>query len=314
MPIVLVSLLDEDRQWFKSKQGLDQCETSRNVAFCHYTIQQNRPLIVPDALNDPRFASNPLVTGDPGIRFYAGVPLAVSGGFNIGTLCVIDTRPRRLSEKMLRKLEDLAGIVRDVLELRRIATQDHLTGALSRRQFMNQLEKEIARARRHKRSLSLIALDIDHFKSVNDVFGHAGGDAVLVKFVQCCRSALRAADFIGRLGGEEFGVVLPETSADAAMLVAEKLRKAVEGTPVEYSLQLIEVTTSLGVAEYVAGLDDSKLLLEVADAALYEAKRTGRNKAVLGTSERDEFAELTAEAVSAATGKRKTSSRLAVRE
>lgn len=120
-PIALVSLVDHDRQWFKARFGLDVCETTRSVAFCDHSIQQDTPLIVSNALNDARFAKNPLVIGEPNIRFYAGFPLILSSGEALGTLCVIDTQPRILSESQTSRLVDLANVVIDELEMRRIA-------------------------------------------------------------------------------------------------------------------------------------------------------------------------------------------------
>lgn len=119
--IALLSLVDENRQWFKAKVGLDVCETERSVAFCHHSIQQHSPLIVPNAETDDRFASNPLVIGEPHIRFYAGFPLCLASGEVLGTLCVIDTQPRILSDVQIASLTDLAAIIVDELETRRSA-------------------------------------------------------------------------------------------------------------------------------------------------------------------------------------------------
>ncbi|KYC39854.1 hypothetical protein WA1_28200 [Scytonema hofmannii PCC 7110] len=117
-PIALVSLVDSDRQWFKSKVGLTASETPRNVSFCTHAILHGEPLIVPDALEDPRFATNALVTGDPHIRFYAGVPLTTPQGIRIGTLCVIDREPRQLDLEQIAALEALTRQVVSLLELR----------------------------------------------------------------------------------------------------------------------------------------------------------------------------------------------------
>ena len=117
-PIALVSLVDENRQWFKSKQGLDIEQTPRDQAFCNYTIQSDEPLIIPDATSDPRTAENPLVTRDGGIRFYAGVPLKLSTGHRVGSFCVIDTKPRELTERQLADLKALAGQAIAQLELK----------------------------------------------------------------------------------------------------------------------------------------------------------------------------------------------------
>lgn len=125
-PIALVSFVDEYRQWFKSRVGLDVCETDRSQAFCHFAIQSADPLIVPDALLDARFKNNPLVTGAPHIRFYAGFPLTLASGDNVGTLCVIDTQPRILSAAQQVSLRGLADIVVDELELSRDVQESDL--------------------------------------------------------------------------------------------------------------------------------------------------------------------------------------------
>lgn len=112
VPIALVSLVDNERQFFKARTGLDATETPRDVSFCGHAILDDKPFVVPDAAADPRFADNPLVTGPPHVRFYAGVPLLVDGRHAIGTLCVIDTRPRVFDDKVRDGLERLARIAR----------------------------------------------------------------------------------------------------------------------------------------------------------------------------------------------------------
>lgn len=116
VPIVLVSLVDENRQWFKSRCGLNATETPRNISFCGHAILESEPLVVTDALTDPRFADNPLVTEDPFIRFYAGAPLAMENGMRVGTLCLIDRHSRQLSEWELGHLKDLAKVVAKELQ------------------------------------------------------------------------------------------------------------------------------------------------------------------------------------------------------
>lgn len=138
MPIAVITMVDEERQWFKSVVGLDASETSREVSFCAHAIHQRETLVVHDAEQDERFVDNPLVTGEPKIRFYAGAPITTKGGLGLGTLCVLDRVPRQLGEDDLRLLRDLADIVEDELELqltRRLrdmqaAAVDHLTSGV----------------------------------------------------------------------------------------------------------------------------------------------------------------------------------------
>ena len=115
-PMALITLLTSKRQWFKSRIGVNACETPRDWAFCSYAIMEDAPLIVEDALADPRFKANPLVLGEPHIRFYAGFPLKDANGFRLGTLCVLDREPRRLREKEIRALRELAAIASDELK------------------------------------------------------------------------------------------------------------------------------------------------------------------------------------------------------
>jgi GAF domain-containing protein len=123
VPIAMISLVDEARQWFKSKVGLEQQQTSRDVAFCAHVILQNEPLIVRDATTDQRFADSALVTGEPHIRFYAGFPLINPEGLALGTLCVVDRQPRQLSAEQLKTMQALSRQVMTLLELRRVSAR-----------------------------------------------------------------------------------------------------------------------------------------------------------------------------------------------
>ena len=128
VPIATISLVDETRQWFKSKRGLEQRETPREISFCAHTILQSSPLIIPDALNDDRVADSSLVTGEPHVRFYAGFPLTNPQGYALGSLCAIDRKPRQLTPEQEQAMGALARQVMAVLELRRVSSR--LAGAL----------------------------------------------------------------------------------------------------------------------------------------------------------------------------------------
>ena len=280
VPIATITLVDGHRQWFKSRQGLSACESARGEAFCNHVIRDVRPLVVPDTLADERFVQNPHVVGEPHLRFYAGVPLRTYDGHSIGTICAMDTKPRSFDADQVNTLYDLAGIVINELELRVLATTDGLTGALSRRAFRDQLSRYFALAQRHRHDLSCIVLDLDHFKSINDQHGHPLGDRVLAETASACHEALRKSDAFGRIGGEEFAVLMPHTGLASSMTVAEKLRLAIARLRVPTASGTIRVTASFGVAAFDGSTADADVLLQRADAALYVAKNEGRNRCV----------------------------------
>ena len=549
MPIALVTFIEEDRQWFKSKVGMDAVESPRELAFCSHTICDNKLLLVPDAREDARFADSPFVTQEPFVRFYAGVPLRSPDGYNVGTICVVDHVPRELSPEDRLLLNDLAKIVVDEMELHaiasrelesrnrlldaieaapdgfvyfdsddrlalcngkykelfqesadllvpgtpfetiirqsvarnifpeargneeawiqerlaihrnpdrpfqqsfangrwvrveerrtrdggtvgfrtditelmkrgleleelaqreqaarnrlyeaieavpdgfvyydhedrlelcneryrefypesaplmvkgvtfeevirggvakgqypaaagneeawikqrleqhnnpqgpieqqlpngrwlrveerrtsdgglvgfrtditelkqrefaleRLATTDPLTGALNRRSFLDAGDKELRRARRYGAPLSVLLLDMDHFKPINDHHGHAAGDEVLRRLVVVTQQTLREHDLVCRYGGEEFAVLLPETDSAAAEIAAERLRQAVEEMAIEADKGVIRPTVSIGGTQVDVHNDSLESALSRADDALYEAKDKGRNQA-----------------------------------
>jgi diguanylate cyclase (GGDEF)-like protein len=288
-PIALVSLIDADRQWFKSKQGLEANQTPRDIAFCNHTICRSEPMVVEDARLDERFADNPLVVGEPGIRFYAGAPLRTRDGHNIGTLCTIDLQPRTISSQQLAVLEDLARLVVDEMELRLIATTDSLTGAMTRRALFDSVKRDLARAKRNDFRLTCVVLDIDHFKSINDNFGHAAGDLVLQNVVAVCQRNLRPSDYLGRIGGEEFVIILQDTDKEASIEVVQRLRRDVEKLVTEFSGKSLQVTASFGIANLSRDISSFEDLLKMADDALYVAKGSGRNRVVDSSKIKDTF-------------------------
>jgi diguanylate cyclase (GGDEF)-like protein len=281
MPVGLISLVDRDRQWFKARIGMETCETPREHSFCAHAILEDDVLVVEDATLDARFADNPLVDCDGGIRFYAGAPLREAGGQPLGTLCVIDHIPRRLDGRERALLRDMAALVVNQLELRKMAGTDGLTGLFTRRLIDELGQRETARARRTHQPLSLALIDIDRFKAINDTFGHAAGDAVLRRLGPLCRDVLRPQDHLGRYGGEELVVVMPNTELSDAKHVLERLRDTVSRLRVGEIPDGRPVTVSIGAARLEERDANVGGILQRADAALYRAKEMGRNRVEL---------------------------------
>lgn len=177
--ISLVSLVDQDRQWFKSTQGLDASETSREISFCGHAINQDGLFIIPNAVEDVRFFDNPLVTEAPNIRFYAGYPLKLRQGINLGTLCLIDSKPKNLNEEDKQLLNDLGAMIEQEIRSIQLATLDELTLISNRRGFLTLAEHSQKICRRKKIPISVILFDLNKFKLINDSFGHHEGDFAL---------------------------------------------------------------------------------------------------------------------------------------
>jgi len=184
--------------------------------------------------------------------------------------------------------ERVFSVIRDITvekemeaELRHLATTDPLTGARNRRFFLDQVNIELKRSRRHGLPLAVLLLDIDHFKSVNDTYGHDIGDEVLSKLVECCHQGLRETDLFGRFGGEEFAAALIQTDSEGALLVCERLRGAIKKIIIRTRQGEVEITASIGLTMLTA--DDLSIdsVLKRADDALYRAKNGGRDQVVL---------------------------------
>ena len=179
---------------------------------------------------------------------------------------------------------DITTIKRQERKLSHMAWTDGLTGALNRTRFVDLANREFKRSRRNEHSLAVLLADVDHFKQINDQHGHAAGDMVLVELVKRWQSNLRDHDLMGRLGGEEFGVMLPETHEIDAFCVAEKIRQQTEAAPFKYGKVLLDITVSIGIGiigEQTRSIDD---VLLAADKSLYQVKRTGRNGCLLSAA------------------------------
>ena len=437
MPVGLLTLLDDRRQWFRVSDGFKLQETPREIAFCAYAIRQNELLVVQDTNSDRRFSTNPLVVAEPPIRFFAGMPMHTAEGHPVGTLCVMDTQPRMLtsqqenalrvlgrqasarlelraqritldealkdrertsaglhaSEELFRAFMNaspflsyikdaagrllfynksfakrfgigeqawlgrtderlwspnlsrsgrshdlevmaggqiveteerirsadgtsstwrsfkfpcydsagnilLAGVAVDVSEevarkgeltryhreleeaneqLRKLAVTDELTGLRNRRAFEERMVLEFSMARRRRRELSVLLLDVDNFKSINDRFGHAAGDDVLRRLGALLRSTVRLPDLPARYGGEEFVVLLPESGEEGALGLARRVMDKVASEPWDNE----RVTVSIGMAAMNESLVNGYQLVALADEALYAAKRAGKNRVML---------------------------------
>ena len=431
----LLTLLDERRHWFRTSPGYDLEGTPREIAFCSYAIREADLFVVPDAAIDRRFASNALVTAEPAMRFYAGIPMFSAEGNPLGTLSVLDTIPRTLTPDQkyalqvlgrqaaarlelraqrkaleeslkerdrlaaaLRASEDLfrafmnaspflsyikdaagrllfynrsfakrfgvgeftwlgrsddrlwsasdsvrshdlkvmsggamveteerlrgmdgsistwksfkfpcndsagnlllAGVAVDITEeiarkdelershrdleaaneqLRRLAVTDELTGLSNRRAFEDRLQVEFSMARRRRRELSVLILDVDNFKNINDRFGHAAGDEVLRKLGKLLKTTVRLPDLAVRYGGEEFVILLPESGEEGALGLSRRLLNRVA----EESWDNEPITISIGMAALNQSMESGLEIVTLADEALYAAKRAGKNRAIL---------------------------------
>ncbi|GGY43092.1 putative bifunctional diguanylate cyclase/phosphodiesterase [Pseudoduganella albidiflava] len=302
VPVSLISLVDKDRQWFKSSSGLDARETGRDVSFCGHAILSDAPFIVDDTSADARFAANPLVTGPPGIRFYAGIPIH-AGPSRIGTLCIIDTAPRTLVARDLTLLKSMARTVEDLLyvrqatlesvhslndwmrhygnasrsrvqALRNLLLRDHLTGLPSRVAIDSAIRDGLG-ASEHKGSGLLAVIDIDNLSAVNERLGHDAGDRLIALTAERLLQASGPADVAARIGGGMFAFLMrgaPDYRSAVARLaeIHELLNRAFEGTHGSIRCSLTTGYVAMGWQEA-----DPEALLDTAHEAVRQAKALG---------------------------------------
>ena len=279
VPISLVSLVDQDRQWFKSRQGLDATETPRDVSFCAHAILDSEIFVVEDTASDERFCDSDLVTGGPEIGFYAGYPLTSPTGFRLGTLCIIDHKPRTFSEDDAAMLRQLGQMVEHELFTLTLATTDELTMLTNRRGFYMVANKMLALARRDGRNVVLMVFDLDNLKPINDTHGHAAGDRALADFASDLSKVFRESDLIARMGGDEFSVLLSDVRRIEAESPIKRLRKQI-GARNQSMPQAANLEFTVGVARFDAGRHSgiSDLYAE-ADQLMYAGKQSKKSTA-----------------------------------
>lgn len=274
--ICLISLVDSHRQWFKSKQGLDACETSREISFCGHAIHSEEVMIIADASRDERFSDNPLVVDAPFIRFYAGCPIHGPNGHRVGTLCLIDSRQRSLNSADQETLQDFARMVEDQLVIASQVTVDVLTQVANRRGFHMVANHMLSLCRRTGMEAELLFFDLDHFKNMNDRHGHRVGDELLRHFAALLIRCFRTADVIARLGGDEFVVMMAASREESRIAIRRLEELAVE--------EVCDIRRQLAWSVGSLSFDSQRhtsvgSMLKDADALMYEHKlqrrRTG---------------------------------------
>jgi len=240
-------------------------------------VRLRKPVVVLDTRQEPRWVVLPETAW---IRSFLSVPICLHDQV-LGLLRLDSDTPGTFSAEDAQRLQPLANAAAIALEnarlfgeVQRLAITDGLTDTYNRRHFFELAENEFNRARRFQHPVSAIMFDVDHFKQINDTYGHAIGDQVLRVVAERCRESIRDIDILGRYGGEEFAIILPATDLSGALSVAERLRRSIADVPIPTERDDVTITISLGVA---SNAQDVAALVNRADAAMYAAKQAGRN-------------------------------------
>jgi len=282
-----VAFMDADRLWFKARHGMDATDWDRDLSLCAHTLVQagDEPLVSEDLRLDARFEQHPCVIEEPHLRFYAGASIVDDAGHALGTIAVADTQPRVLNEAQRLALKDLSVLAMATLQgrhrarqLSRLATTDHLTGISNRAPFDLALDVELRHAMRTGEPFTVLCMDLDGFKEINDGFGHAAGDEVLQEVSLRLAQQVRLGDVLARLGGDEFGVVMRHGAQDSAEVLAKRIVKAVSKPITLSSNDTVGVGISVGIAAYSDAVESVPALLAQADQALYQAKKQNERR------------------------------------
>ncbi|MEJ2652786.1 MAG: sensor domain-containing diguanylate cyclase [Gammaproteobacteria bacterium] len=283
---VVIELRDSNRLWFKSRIGRGVPQLHRQIAFCvRSSMRAGEPLVIEDLTLDSRFQNNPLVIRAPKLRFYAGLPLVDRDGHVLGTIAVVDSAPRQLDSSQRELLGDLSSLVVAALDSRQrtnmlthAATTDYLTGLANRAQFEKTVAAEISHARRTGQPFSILYMDLDGFKTVNDTFGHAAGDEVLCEVARRMKALVRAEDLLARFGGDEFALFLRQNDDDSDEPLSKRMAESVRKPIALSSGQMVSVDISIGRAKYTYSVKVLANMLEQADQALYKDKQEKYNR------------------------------------
>lgn len=279
VPVALVGLLDGENLWFKSRHGFALAEISRENSFCGHAILQDDILVVEDALNDQRFADNPLVTAEPDIRFYAGCPLSAPNGTRLGTLSIMDSEPRQVSDEELYVLRELASMVEAELFESRYTTTDELTGLSNLLGFEMMAAQSLALCQRQNWPASLLYLRL---KDTGEIAEQAGADAVgqaLVEFSRIMLRNFRGSDVIGRVGRDEFAVLLTGADQSGTKSSLGRLRYVLRDHNLDETRRLA-LSIDAAIANYDSDEHDSaSALIRAADEELQRQKGTERESA-----------------------------------
>lgn len=213
--IALVSIVDEDRQWFKSRQGLDATETPRDISFCGHAILDDKIMVVNNAEEDERFCDNPLVCDNPNIRFYAGYPLAAPDGSRIGTLCVIDDKPKELSTEQLQLLRELGRMVEEELIAANESAHDSITGLSNRNGLIMIADHLLPVCCREKKPATLLMFHAQNLHQVEMKNGGVEADAMAVELAHMLMANFRNSDIVARVSFDVFVVLLSCAGLDS---------------------------------------------------------------------------------------------------
>jgi diguanylate cyclase (GGDEF)-like protein len=280
-----VTLLDAEHQYYRAEVGMSIPAVPRKQSLCHHAVQQDDLFIIEDALADPRFGECILVHNSPFVRFYAAIPIRAPAGEVVGALCAMDASPGRITEAQRNVFSHLRAMVENDLKLRTATAIDPLTHLFNRRFTLESIRRKWHEAADGE-AISAVMVDVDWFKQYNDTYGHQAGDACLRKVASMLQSIADEYQMIaGRLGGEEFGLLLCGSQRPALETALEKLRGGVEGLAIEHrGSSFGTLTVSVG-----ASLTCKQGRVEsahrdgfaIADRALYVAKDHGRNRVVI---------------------------------